>query len=154
MTTNTHKHSIAGHCHCENITYVLNTDTSINDVTLRICRCDFCLRHRPRYWSDPKGMLEVSFERMDDVARYRFGHGTADFVLCRACGVFAFAVTEVDGNHYAVTNLNLALDRKSALPETFIEALSENETERTTRRARNWTPVSGQWPPSGARESR
>lgn len=81
------------------------------------------------------------------VQRYRFGHGTADFVLCRHCGVFAFAVTTIDNRSYAVTNLNLALERDAALPEVFLEALNENEAERTERRARNWTPVVSGWPP-------
>lgn len=77
--------------------------------------------------------------------RYRFGHGTADFVLCRHCGVFAFAIAVVEGGCYAVTNLNLALDRDRALPETFLEALNENESERAARRRRNWAPVVSGW---------
>ncbi len=141
------KHHIDGQCHCGNIRYTLHTDAPRDGVTLRICRCDFCLRHRPRYWSDPQGSLEVSIADAANVQRYRFGHGTADFVICRNCGVFAFAVTEVDDAHYAVTNLNLALGRDDVLPEAFIEALSESEDERTQRRRRNWTPVSGHWPP-------
>lgn len=146
MMTKTRQYRIEGRCHCGNIEYVLRTDTPLADVTLRICRCDFCLRHRPRYWSDPAGALEVTVAHTDELQRYRFGHGTADFVLCRNCGVFAFAVTEVDGAHYAVANLNLALGRDANLPETFIEALAENEAERTARRARNWTPVAAGWP--------
>lgn len=145
---NARQHRIDGRCHCGNIAYALHTDTPLDDITLRVCRCDFCLRHRPRYWSDPKGELEVTVAEPKNVERYRFGHGTADFVLCRTCGVFALAVTEVDGAHYAVTNLNLALEKDARLAETFIEALAEDETERTARRRRNWTPVVAGWPPA------
>lgn len=146
MIVNVRTHCIVGRCHCGNIEYALHTDTPPGDVTLRVCRCDFCLRHRPRYWSDPKGALEVTVARPEDLQCYRFGHGTADFVLCRTCGVFAFAVTEVDDGHVAVTNLNLALEKDARLPETFIEALAEKETDRTARRRRNWTPVVAGWP--------
>jgi len=139
------KNRIEGHCHCGNIRYTLHTDTSLQDIVLRICRCDFCLRHRPRYWSDPQGALEINVQRPQDVRRYRFGHGTADFVLCGQCGVFAFAVTQAEGRHYAVTNLNLALERDAGLRESFIEALEESETERNARRLRNWTPMVAGW---------
>ena len=143
------KSAINGRCHCGNIRYTLHTDTPPDQLTVRICRCDFCLRHRPRYWSDPAGALEMTFARPADVQRYRFGHGTADFVLCRNCGVFAFAVTGIGGKHYAVTNLNLALDRDAQPAEAFLEALAEDETERTARRQKNWTPVVAGWPPAG-----
>lgn len=139
-------HRIDAACHCGNIRYALHTDTALDGVTLRICRCDFCLRHRPRYWSDPQGALEIAVRDSNDARRYRFGQGTADFVLCRNCGVFAFAVAAIEGAHFAVTNLNLALTRDAVLAETFLEALDENEAARTARRRRNWTPVVAGWP--------
>lgn len=140
------RNGIEGSCHCGNIRYTLRTDKSPQDITLRICRCEFCLRHRPRYWSDPEGRLDVSVMTPEYVQRYRFGHGTADFVLCRNCGVFMFAITGVDGGYRAVTNLNAALEKHASPPEVFLEALAENESERMARRARNWTPVASGWP--------
>lgn len=137
---------IHGACHCGNVSYDLETGKSREDVTVRICRCDFCLRHRPRYWSDPAGTLDIQVEDADKLIRYRFGHGTADFAICAVCGVFCCAVTEVDGGYYAVTNLNLALDREAAPKETFLGALEEDESARTARRAGNWTPVISPWP--------
>lgn len=141
--------SIVGTCHCGNIRYVLRTFTAVHDITLRICRCDFCLRHRPRYWSDSRAQLEISVGNPGEIKRYRFGHGTADFVICTGCGVFCFAVTEDDNGYRAVTNMNLALDKDAALQEVFLEALAENEAERQVRRLRNWTPVTSGWPPEG-----
>lgn len=142
---NKQKHSMVGTCHCDNIRYTLCTDKSPKDITLRICRCDFCLRHRPRYWSDPEGNLDIAIREPQNIQRYRFGHGTADFVLCRNCGVFAFAITATGSGYSAVANLNLALKKDDALPEAFIEALTETEDERNRRRSRNWTPVSSGW---------
>lgn len=142
----TKTHVINGRCHCGNIQYVLRTDTPLVDVRVRVCRCEFCLRHRPRYWSDPNGALKLSVGNPAQLRLYRFGHGTADFVICRNCGVFCCAIAVIGGAHYAVTNLNLALDRDAEIPESFIEALSETEAERTARRRRNWTPVASGWP--------
>lgn len=140
---------LAGRCHCGNLSYVLHTAKSWDDVVVRICRCDFCLRHRPRYWSDPEGRLEVEIAQPDRIVKYRFGHGTADFVFCTGCGVYAFAVGSFDDGYRAVVNLNLALGRDRQPRETFIEALAESEAERTARRARNWMPVTSGWPPAG-----
>ena len=139
-------HHINGHCHCGNVRYELRTATPIEALTLRICRCDFCLRHRPRYWSDPQGVLAIEIGNAGDVRAYRFGHGTADFVLCRNCGVFCLAITATDEGYRAVTNLNLALDRDATPREAFLEALAESTDERMARRARNWTPVTSGWP--------
>ena len=140
--------TIAGRCHCGNLEYRLHTDRTLDEIVVRLCRCEFCQRHRPRYWSDPAGRLEVAIGRQAPVVRYRFGPGTADFVVCGGCGVYAFAVTEADGAHRAVVNLNLALGPDRRPPETFLEALEETASERNARRARNWTPVAAGWPPA------
>lgn len=136
---------IQGHCHCGNVRYLLESDRA-DGMTLRICRCDFCLRHRPRYWSDPEGTVRFEIDEPDAVLRYRFGQRTADFLVCRRCGVFCGAIAEIDGSRYAVLNMNLALSRGDMPPEAFIEALDEIESERTARRARSWTPVTGVLP--------
>lgn len=139
-----------GNCHCGNVRYALRTATPLQDVTLRVCQCEFCLRHRPRYWSDPAGELVISIKDASTIKRYRFGHGTADFVICTGCGVFCFAIAGNDnddvGDYCAVTNLNLALDKDVRPKEVFLEALDENEDERKARRSRNWTPVRSGWP--------
>lgn len=138
---------IKGQCHCGNLRYWLETNKNWEDITLRVCRCEFCLRHRPRYWSDPAGQLSVDVSNPAGLRLYRFGHGTADFVVCLGCGVFCFAVAQSEQGWVAVTNLNLALGRESILEEVFIEALEENESQRNARRAANWTPLVSTWPP-------
>jgi hypothetical protein len=141
-------HTLSGQCHCGNVRYTLDTRQQPEHIVVRICRCEFCLRHRPRNWSDPAGSLAIAVERPDELSCYRFGHRTADFVICRRCGVFCFAIAEFEGVHRAVTNLNLALGRDQHPRETFLEALEEREEQRTRRRGANWTPVSTPWPPA------
>jgi hypothetical protein len=141
-----HAHAIHGRCHCGNVSYTLHTDKPRQDMTVRICRCDFCLRHRPRYWSDPAGSFDIEIGDPSRILKYRFGHKTADFVVCLDCGVFCFAVGEFEGGHRAVTNVNLALARDEAPKEVFLEALAEEPGDRNARRNTNWTPVGRGWP--------
>ena len=140
-------HTLNGRCHCGNVRFALQTSQRPDEIVVRICRCEFCLRHRPRHWSDPQGTLEILVVEPHEIARYRFGHGTADFTICRRCGVYCLAIAEFDGTHRAVANLNLALGRDAQPRETFLEALQENEAERMRRRGANWTPVRTPWPP-------
>ena len=139
--------TLDGRCHCGNIRYNLHTQQRLEDIVVRICRCEFCLRHRPRHWSDPEGRLEIEVSDPGELISYRFGHGTADFVICRRCGVYCFAVAELEGCHRAVANLNLALERDARPREAFLEALTEEPAERLRRRGANWTPVTSGWPP-------
>ena len=138
---------IEGRCHCGNVSYALGTRERLDDVVVRICACEFCLRHRPRHWSDPQGSLEIAIEDPGEIVRYRFGHGTADFLICRRCGVYCLAITELDGDFRAVCNLNLALGRGARPRETTLEALAESTEERMQRRGAKWTPVVSGWPP-------
>jgi hypothetical protein len=139
--------TIDGHCHCGNVRYTLQTRQRMEDIVVRICRCEFCLRHRPRHWSDPEGRLEITVTAPAELTLYRFGHGTADFVLCRRCGVYCFAIAEMDGRYRAVANLNLALERDARPRESYLEALTEEPGERVRRRSAHWTPVASAWPP-------
>lgn len=139
--------TLEGHCHCGNVRCTLHTQQRLEDIVVRICRCEFCLRHRPRHWSDPQGSLEIAVVEAGELISYRFGHGTADFVLCRRCGVYCFAIAELDGRYRAVSNLNLALERDARPREAYLEALTEDPDERTRRRGANWTPVTSAWPP-------
>jgi hypothetical protein len=139
--------TLDGHCHCGNVRYCLQTQQRLEDVIVRICGCAFCLRHRPRHWSDPHGSLAIEVAEPAEIILYRFGHGTADFVLCRRCGVYCFAIAEMDGCYRAVTNLNLALEGDARPRESALEALAEDPEARVRRRSANWTPVTGGWPP-------
>jgi hypothetical protein len=139
---------IEGRCHCGNVSYALSTRQRLDDVVVRICRCEFCIRHRPRHWSDPQGSLAIAVADAREIVLYRFGHGTADFLICRCCGVYCLAITETDGGFRAVSNLNLALGRDARPRETWLEALAESAEERMQRRGANWTPVTSGWPPA------
>jgi hypothetical protein len=77
----------AGGCHCGNIHVLLRLSKPPEDNPVRTCACLFCRSHNPRMISDPMGLLEVSADDWSLVELYRFGTRTADFLICRRCGV-------------------------------------------------------------------
>jgi hypothetical protein len=95
--------------------------------------------------SDADGELCFDCNDTDALQRYRFALATADFLLCRKCGVYVGAVIEVDGSHFGIINTH-ALEE---LPDDIAEvgAVSydgEDVAGRVGRRAERWTPVTGQ----------
>ena len=88
--------TLRGQCHCGNIEVVLTTALSPEQLRLRACTCSFCRRHRARIISDPAGQLEIVVHSDRNLSRYRFGLKTADFLLCRECGVYVGAAISIE----------------------------------------------------------
>ena len=91
--------------------------------------------------SDPSGTVELS-AREGALHVYRFGQRTADFWICRECGVYVAAVMESGGRRYAVINVHTLEARPRALPAPS-EASFDDESlsQRNERRLLRWTPV-------------
>ena len=135
-----HKH--AGGCHCGNIRVVVELPRSAADSPLRACGCSFCRAHGTRTVADPDGILKVWAEDWNDVQRYKFGTGTADFLMCRRCGVYVGAVCETASGLRAVANVNCLNDRamfKAAPSEPDFDG--EDVDKRLARRAKTWMPA-------------
>src|SRR5579872_2373758 len=94
-----------GGCHCANIHVRLRLSKVPEDTPVRACTCSFCRSHNPRMISDPTGSLELSADDWSLVELYRFGTRTADFVICRRCGVFIAAISGLSTEPYAVVNV-------------------------------------------------
>jgi hypothetical protein len=96
--------------------------------------------------SDPAGTVELS-ARDGALQLYRFGQRTADFWICRNCGVYVAAVMESGGRRYAVINV-LALETRppSLAAPTESNLDGESMAERDARRLQRWTPVFGDRP--------
>ena len=108
----------------------------------RSCACSFCRAHATRTVSDPRGQAEVRARDWSGVTRYRFGSGTADYLLCKTCGVYIGAVCQTGGRTWAVTNVN-SLDERAAFPPASSNPDHDGEPPeaRIARRAANWTPA-------------
>ena len=137
-----------GGCHCGNLTVVLEATKPLEDLALRICGCTYCRRQDGLYVSDAAGQAHIIAEDEDRVIRYRFGHRTADFLICGICGVYLGAVMADDRGARAVLNVK-AFDvwadpeRRAALAANVptMDYDSEDEAARLSRREARWTPL-------------
>ena len=100
-----------GGCHCGNLHVRLRLSKPPEENSLRACTCSFCRSHSPRMVSDAKGLFELWADDWSLVENYRFGTRTCDFLICRRCGVFIAAISEMTSETHAVVNVNCLNDR-------------------------------------------
>ena len=135
MTT----HRFEGGCHCGNLAYVFEATAPLEALGLRADMCGFCRAHGARNTSDPNGTIGIVVHEAGLLERYRFGLKTADFLLCRRCGVYIGAMLE---ERWFTVNVNTFKERPAldfpAVPHDFDD---EDTATRIARRKRNWTPV-------------
>lgn len=131
-----------GGCHCGNLRLRLRLTRPPEANPTRSCACSFCRAHATRTVSDPSGQIDIRARDWALVERYRFGSGTADFLLCKTCGVYIGAVCETEQGIRAVTNVNSLTDRAAFPPASaFPDHDAEPVEARRARRAANWTPA-------------
>ncbi|MBD2841947.1 GFA family protein [Erythrobacter rubeus] len=120
---------------------LLTTQFAEDEIAPRVCGCDFCLKHRPNWFSDRTGQLAVNYAV--EPTRYRFGSETADFLICPRCGVVVAAICKSDGKTIGVFNLN-CLEAHQDWPAQAQDVNYDGEElqNRVERRAANWMPVS------------
>lgn len=129
-----------GACHCEAIGFAYETATVPEAWTMRACACRFCRSHGAATTSDPGGLLAFSCRDPAQLVRYQFGLRTADFWLCRRCGVYLGAVTS-DGR-FGIINTNALIDRPPQLPAASSRSYDGETAEgRLQRRHERWTPM-------------
>ena len=133
-------HELPGSCHCGAIRVTLSTRFAENEVAPRACGCDFCLKHRPNWFSDTEGLLTIA--HTVEPTRYRFGTETADFLICPRCGVVIAAVCESEGKTIGVFNLNcLDAEQDWTARAQGVDYEGEQIGDRLARRGTNWMSV-------------
>jgi hypothetical protein len=134
-------HPIRGSCHCGNIRFVLEWPASGQTIPARACGCSFCVKHGGVWTSHPRARFHLEIADEPQAPQYRFGTKTADFHVCRTCGVVPIVTCTIDGARYAVFNVNTleGLD-KSQLRQTAANFDGEGTEDRLARRRSNWTP--------------
>jgi hypothetical protein len=131
-----------GGCHCGNLRLWLRLSQPPEDTQLRACSCSFCRAHNTRTTSDPQGSVEIEAEDWSLVEPYRFGSGTAEFLICRRCRVYIGAVCETAAGTRAVINTNCLDDRAVFTRQpTPVDHDGETTENRLARRTANWTPA-------------
>jgi len=132
---------INGGCHCGTIRYDLTWPLPGPGIPARACSCEFCTKHRGTYTSHPEAKLEAVIADESMLSAYSFATGTAEFSVCRRCGVVPFVTSRIDGRLYAVVNVNTFENGGPlALTETVSDFDGESVEERLARRAGTWIP--------------
>ena len=135
-------HRFEGGCHCGNLAYVFEASVPLETLGLRADMCSFCRAHGARNTSDPNGTMRIRVRDTAKLERYRFGLKTADFLVCKQCGVYIGALLEDGGRAWFTVNANTFFEKPAldfpAAPHDFD---AEDAPGRIARRKRNWTPV-------------
>ncbi len=132
----------SGACHCAAISFAYYTNAVPAEWSVRACQCSFCRRHGAICTSDPTGSVEFTINEPAELKRYRFGMNTADFLICRQCGVYVGAVITTAGGTYGIVNLNVLDEMPDGLraPEP-VSYEGEAADSRSSRREERWTPA-------------
>jgi hypothetical protein len=130
-----------GRCHCGAIGFTFRTSQPPGQWAVRACQCTFCRGHGARTVSDPKGSVTFRLTEGSRLSRYRFGARSADFLICRNCGVYVAALLASGNGQFATLNIN-AIRPPLAVPEAVpVSYEGESAEQRLSRREERWTPV-------------
>jgi len=131
-------HDLRGGCHCGNVEFTLSTEKSTDDFVPRRCSCSMCRRHGASYISDPDGRLVLRYRDPSLLSLYRFGHGTAHWIICSRCGVLTAVLCEIDDRLRAVIRVQSMVEHAFLASEMPTDFEGESVAERLARRARTW----------------
>jgi len=132
----------SGSCHCGAIGFTYSTQIAPADWSVRACQCSFCLAHNALSTSDPTGELRFSALDPGNLQRYLFGLNTADFLLCRECGVYIGAFIETGNGSWGIINTHALTDKLADISaDTPVDYDSEITGNRVSRREERWTPA-------------
>jgi hypothetical protein len=130
-----------GRCHCGAIGFELRTARAPAQWAVRACQCSFCRGHGARTTSDPEGSVRFSIPDPSKLNRYRFGSSSADFFVCRDCGIYVAAVLTCARGQFATVNVNVLSPPVDVPGATAISYEGESPEQKLARRGRQWTPV-------------
>ena len=131
-----------GQCHCGALGFTYTTSLPPAEWSVRACQCRFCRMHDAISTSDPGGRLEFFCDDDSLLQRYRFALKTADFLLCRNCGVYVGAIIDTDLGRYGIINTHALSPEPSNMAEVGAISYDDEDTEgRVSRRENRWTPV-------------
>jgi hypothetical protein len=129
-------------CHCGALTARYSTEKPPARWPIRACQCSFCRAHGALTTSDPVGRLQFDCLHPELLQRYRFASGSAQFLLCRECGVYLGAQMLSDGARFGILNTLTLNPMPSDLrsPEAMNYG-DEAADARRVRRMTRWTPL-------------
>lgn len=135
-------HTFTGSCHCGAIGFDFLTALPAAQWSGRACQCRFCRVHGAVTTSDPNGRLLFRVDQSESLRRYRFGLKTADFLVCRGCGVYVGAQMKTPRGAFGIINTLALTPRPTELPAAApADYDAEGPSERLRRREQRWTPL-------------
>jgi len=130
-------------CHCGALTARYQTTVEPSVWEMRACQCSFCRSHGALTTSDPAGLLTFLCSDQNLIQRYRFGGRTADFLICRECGVYLGVQMATDNGRFGVLNVLSLRPLSTSLPAAEpMNYGAETAEIRRLRRETRWTPLS------------
>ncbi|WP_210236354.1 hypothetical protein, partial [Mesorhizobium sp. M2D.F.Ca.ET.232.01.1.1] len=91
--------------------------------------------------ADPNGRLTISVEDRAKLQTYRFGLRTADYLVCRECGVYVAAIAVDGAEARAIVIVNALDDREQFSREPIpVRYDAETREQRLARRRSAWMP--------------
>jgi hypothetical protein len=130
---------IRGGCHCGNVRFSLTWEPDPTEIPARACTCSFCTKHGGVWTSNPKGALRVEVGDPSLVTEYAFGTHTAQFHVCKRCGIVPVVTSRVEDHLYAVVSVNAFEGIDPALIRRAAARFDDEERDsRLARRKRNW----------------
>lgn len=130
---------INGCCHCGNLRLILSWPKSDTEIPVRECGCTFCQKHGGSWTSHRDAALGITIGDQSLVSKYNFGTKTADFYVCSVCGVVPVVLSEIDGEKFAVVNVNTFDNIDDfVLVRSSTNFEGEDVGNRLERRKRNW----------------
>jgi len=131
-----------GGCHCGALGFSFQTARAVSQWSVRACQCGFCRAHGALTASDPSGRLAFQVKQGEALERYRFALMTADFLLCRRCGVYVGAQIETTQGAFGIINTRTLMPVPDGLPVAAKSDYgSESTSDRVARREQRWTPL-------------
>jgi len=132
-------------CHCGVLTARYRTALDPASWSVRACQCSFCRTHGSEATSDPSGTLTFRSEHPARVQRYRFGGRTAEYLICRDCGVYVGARMDTQKGSFGILNTRTLRPALTSLPQAEpMDYTAETADMRQLRRIGRWTPLSPQ----------
>ena len=135
-------YNYSGTCHCGAIRVELRLTEPAPEVPVRACQCGFCRRRGTRTVADAGGIATIRAFSSAEVERYRFGHGTADYLICKRCAVYVAAVQLDPGRSISVVNVaGLDVPEFRGRAGEAVNYEGETVADRLARRRTYWMPV-------------
>lgn len=148
-----------GSCHCGDVQLSFGS-FRWSELGCRKCAYTFCRKQGARNISDPQGRVVIRTQDGSNIATYRFGLKTADFLWCRKCATYFVAMMRDPASSALFATLNInSLNpplpqfkgSESGLAAQSVSYDNENDASRIARRIKNWTPTAIEYAGSSAK---